>query len=478
MFVMQKRFFPGRGSPPCEPGTRSVAGRWRRRGLMLGLALALPLTVVAQAVPALAASPQVTISCAATNSCTASGTGFTPSGQVQVQALAGSTAFSSSTLTASAPTEVCAGGLKPHCVEVGGGAFTAALPVDYGLICDTTAAGTMDYTNAATGVTVSDPVTWTGPCGQPTTTTLSIPSTVDTGWSAANPASVTAGSAIVTSGTITIAVNGASVCSYTAGASPGCTLANLPAGTDQVTASYAGSAIPPYDPSSASATVTVLQAQPSATTSSPNWAGYVAAGGPYTSASASWIVPGANCGNAVGTTSATWVGIDGWGGNSVEQIGTDSNCTLFNASYWAWYQMYPAGPVVIGAVPANYPVYAGDSMSASVTATSTAGTYDLTIEDNTQDWVYSTTQSDPDATGGSAECIEERPAAAGLPLADFGSVTFTGCKAGTGGGPARPIWDYANLAVNMTDSSGTSLATVSSLSNDGTQFTVNWKNGS
>jgi len=324
MFVMQKRFFPGRGSPPCEPGTRSVAGRWRRRGLMLGLALALPLTVVAQAVPALAASPQVTISCAATNSCTASGTGFTPSGQVQVQALAGSTAFSSSTLTASAPTEVCAGGLKPHCVEVGGGAFTAALPVDYGLICDTTAAGTMDYTNAATGVTVSEPVTWTGPCVQPTTTTLSIPSTVDTGWSAANPASVTAGSAIVTSGTITIAVNGASVCSYTAGASPGCTLANLPAGTDQVTASYAGSAIPPYDPSSASATVTVLQAQPSATTSSPNWAGYVAAGGPYTSASASWIVPGANCGNAVGTTSATWVGIDGWGGNSVEQIGRAS----------------------------------------------------------------------------------------------------------------------------------------------------------
>lgn len=129
--------------------------------------------------------------------------------------------------------------------------------------------------------------------------------------------------------------------------------------------------------------MTVLQVQPTTKTTSPNWAGYVATGGPYTDASGSWTVPTANCANAVGTDSATWVGIDGSNNSTVEQIGTDSNCVftpLAGPSYWAWYQMYPSGPVVIGAVPANYPVYAGDSMSASVTATGTAGTYTLTIE--------------------------------------------------------------------------------------------------
>jgi hypothetical protein len=464
---------------PRPPDGGPARGR-RRRVVMLAAALALPLAVAAQASPALAASPVVTITCAATNNCTASGTGFTPSGQVQVQAFAGSAAFSSSDLTASAPSRVCVTDPlgKPSCFEAGGGAFTAALPVDYGLVCDATAAGAMQYTDVSSGVVVSKPVTWTGPCVTPTTTTLSIPSTVDTGWTAAvNPATVTAGSTVVTSGTVTITVNGVSFCSYTAGASSGCSLAGLHVGTDQVQASYSGSTIPPYDPSSASATVTVMHVQqPWPTTTGPGWAGYQDTGETYTAASASWTVPGANCGNAVATTSATWVGIDGANNNTVEQIGTDSNCVLFNASYWAWWQMYPSGPVVIGAVPANYPVYAGDSMSASVTATGTPGSYTLKIEDNTQDWTYSTTQSNPDATGASAECIEEQPAAAGLPLADFGSVTFTGCKAAADNGPAMPIWDYPYNADDMASGS-TQQAVVSPLSDDGTQFTVTWLHG-
>jgi hypothetical protein len=225
---------------------RAVTRVGCRRAVMLAVALALPLAVATQARPALAAgvSPQVTITCASPANCTASGTGFTPSGQVQVQATAGTTVFSTSSLAASAPTTVCGGGLKPVCVKVGGGTFTAALPVDYGLICNTTAAGTVQYTDVSSGKAVSEPVTWTGPCVQPTTTTLSIPSTVDTGWSAVNPASVNAGSTRVASGTITITVNGATACSYTAGASSGCTL-SLPAGDDQVQALYAGSGTPP-----------------------------------------------------------------------------------------------------------------------------------------------------------------------------------------------------------------------------------------
>ena len=124
-------------------------GRWRRRAPMLAAVLALSAAVVTQATPALAATtPEVSITCAGTNDCTATGTGFTPSGTVQVQALAGSTAFYTSTIAASAPTEICVQVLKPPCVDVPGGDFSAALPIDYGLTCNATAAGTMIEINA------------------------------------------------------------------------------------------------------------------------------------------------------------------------------------------------------------------------------------------------------------------------------------------------------------------------------------------
>lgn len=475
-----RRALPMARRPGGEP-----AARGRRRVMMLAVALALPLAVVAQAAPALASTPQVTITCAATNNCTATGIGFTPSGEVQVQAYAGTTVFSSSSLAASGPSRVCVQGLKPHCSEFPGGTFTAALPIDYGVACNATVAGTMHYTDVATGAAVSKAVTWTGPCASPTTTTLSIPSTVDTDWTAVNPASVTAGSTGVGVGTITITVNGVSVCSYTAGASSGCTLAELPLGTDQVQASYSGNAIPPYDSSSASETVNVIPVQPaSPAQGSLNWAGYVDTGDTYTAVSGSWTVPAANCAGAVATASASWVGIDGGtstDGTNVEQIGTDSNCVVpleGNGSYWAWFEMAPSGPVVIGVGSQNYAVYPGDSMTASVTSTGTAGSYTLKIEDNTQGWIYSTTQSNPDATGATAECMEERPADLGLPLANFGSVTFTQCKAAARNGPETPIWDHSYYASYMNTTSGTQLAEPSALSDDGTQFTVTWLNGS
>jgi hypothetical protein len=253
---------PSHGEPDAGPaggGARGrSAGRWHHQAPLLAAVLALSAAVVTQATPALAATtPQVSIACAAANDCTATGTGFTPSGKVQVQALAGTTAFYSSTIVASATTEVCVQGLKPHCVDVPGGLFSAALPIDYGLACNATAAGAMQYTDVSSGTVVAKPVTWTGPCATPTTTTLLIPSSVESGFTAVNPAIVTAGSTTVTWGTVTISVNGVPYCSYAAGASSGCTLTNLPLLVDQIQASYSGSLVPYYAPSSASESVTV-----------------------------------------------------------------------------------------------------------------------------------------------------------------------------------------------------------------------------
>lgn len=249
---------PCHGGPADDrPWSRSP-GRRRGRVLMLTAALALSAAVAAQATPALAATtPQVTITCAATNDCSATGTGFTPSGKVQVEALAGTTAFYTATIVASAATEVCVQGLKPHCFDVPGGDFSAVLPIDYGLACNATVAGTMQYTDVSTGTVVAKPVTWTGPCATPTTTTLLLPASSEPGLTAVNPATVTAGSTTVTVGTVTISVNGVPVCSYTAGTSSGCTVTDFPVGVDQVQASYSGSLVPYYAPSSASESVTI-----------------------------------------------------------------------------------------------------------------------------------------------------------------------------------------------------------------------------
>jgi hypothetical protein len=345
------------------------------------------------------------------------------------------------------------------------------------------------YTDVTSGLAASQPVTWEGPCYAPTTTTLSIPSTVDTGWTpGVDPARVTAGATVVGAGVVSITVNGAFLCSYTAGSASGCTSVTLPAGTDQVQASYSGSAMPPYDPSSTTETVTVLPVHPSGMQNTQNWAGYEASGETFTSVSASWTVPAAQCGILEVSTSSTWVGIDGGTGASTgpEQIGTSSSCGILpftnpgNSIYWAWWEMNHPGltgwPHFIG-VPesSSYPVYPGDRMTASVTATGAPGQYTLSIDDQTQSWPqpYTTTQTNAAATGMTAECIEEQPAAVGLPLTNFGSVTFNQCKVTGSNGILTPIWDHPNTADTMTDASGATIkASVSPLSNDGTQFTV------
>jgi hypothetical protein len=471
----------------------------RARRLVNTALLSVGLCSIAAAGPlassALAGSPQVATTCSATTSfCTVHGTGFVPGGDVTVKAYIGTAVFSSARLEAStvgaSGGRVCVGTppqppfdgrpAQPgdqRCYEEPGGEFTTGFwREDPGLACNASAAGSVQYTDLANGLVASQPVTWVGPACA-TTTTLSVPSMVNTSWTAVDPARVTYGSAVATSGTITISVNGSTFCSYTAGAPSGCLLANLPAGTDQVWASYSGSAAPALDPSSASATVTVFV--PTTPATSPNWAGYVETGEKYSGVSATWRVPTSNCGNFptgdLASDSSSWVGLDGWNGNStVEQIGTDSNCAAYTGVYWAWWEMYGRPGFLAGApVPIAHTVNAGDLMAASVVSTGTPGSYTLNIEDRTRGWVYSTTQSDPDAVGGSAECIEEQPEALGLPLTDFGSVTFGECMATGNNGRPTPVWDHPNSAVEMRSGS-TRKAVVSPLSENGSQFTVTW----
>jgi hypothetical protein len=197
---------------------------------------------------------------------------------------------------------------------------------------------------------------------------------------------------------------------------------------------------------------------------STNWSGYAVTGGRYTQVSSSWTVPAVSCSGTA--YSSFWVGLDGDTSGTVEQTGTDSDCSGSTPRYYAWYEMYPK-------FPTNYsnPVTAGDHMSASVT-TSGNGQFTLTISDSTQGWTRSTSARLKSAKLASAEVIAEAPSSSGgvLPLANFGTVGFSGA---TVNGSVLTSTTKGLDAITMVTSSGTVKAQPSSMSNG--SFSVAWK---
>jgi hypothetical protein len=197
-----------------------------------------------------------------------------------------------------------------------------------------------------------------------------------------------------------------------------------------------------------------------------NWSGYALTGhGPYTSVSANWRQPTVDCAKTPTGYSAFWVGLDGDTTNTVEQTGTEADCSSGSAVYYAWLEMYPKFPV-------RYPnpVLPGDSMSASVSYLG-RGYFRLMLSDATQGWSQTTTQRLPSAKLGSAEVIAEAPSSGGqvLPLADFGTVDFGGATVdGSVLSGATPGID----PITMVSSSGAVEAAPSSIS--GGAFSDTW----
>lgn len=201
-----------------------------------------------------------------------------------------------------------------------------------------------------------------------------------------------------------------------------------------------------------------------ASTSSTNWAGYAAHGSTYTSVSASWVQPSVNCSAGDGYSSF-WVGLDGYDSNSVEQTGTEADCSGGVAYYSSWYEMYPAYPV-------NYSnrVRPGDHFTASVSYLG-SNRYQLVLTDSTEGWSKTTTKTQSGLARASAEIIAEAPSDSygPLPLSDFGKVSFSGSKVN-----GSSLGNFGSDSINMVDSYGTTQASTSSLSS-GTSFSVTWK---
>lgn len=216
---------------------------------------------------------------------------------------------------------------------------------------------------------------------------------------------------------------------------------------------------------------------------STNWSGYAVTGSSFTNAKASWIVPTVNCTKTPNTYAAFWVGLDGWTSSTVEQTGTDSDCDGKSPSYYAWYEFYPAASVLISSLS----ISPGNHMSAEVSYSGSEFT--ITITNETTGKSYSKSGKVSGAKRSSAEWIAEAPCCTNaggiLPLSDFGTVDFgedhtsvNDTNYATDSTITGPISDFGanvNEAIMVNGSSGADEAVPSSLTTDGTSFTVAWK---
>jgi Peptidase A4 family len=198
---------------------------------------------------------------------------------------------------------------------------------------------------------------------------------------------------------------------------------------------------------------------------STNWSGYAATGrnGAFTSVSASWTEPTVSCPGGF-QYSSFWAGLDGYSSGSVEQTGTDADCSGTTPVYYGWYEMYPAYPVNF-----SNTVRPGDKMSASVTF-SGSSTYTLVLKDNTRGWTKSVVKSQTGLARSSAEVITEAPSSTRgvLPLADFHTVYYS-----TSAANGTSLASHNPVKIIMVDNSGRYKDTTSSISSVGA-FSNTW----
>jgi Peptidase A4 family len=234
---------------------------------------------------------------------------------------------------------------------------------------------------------------------------------------------------------------------------------------------------------------------------SSNWSGYAVTGVGSTATVAStsmsfsdvtgtWTQPAAACTPGQSTSAAIWVGLGGYtvGSNALEQTGTAADCNSSGkATYYAWYELVPATSVTL-----KLKVFPGDKITSTVLVKGTDVLVQVKNRTRHTSFTKHLQMQDPDLT--SAEWIAEAPSectATGLcrtvPLTNFGSVTFSKIATlgnGQGGTLSGPGWEstpiqlvprarrfFGDVNASATSTAG---ASPTSLSSDGSAFTVNW----
>jgi hypothetical protein len=197
-------------------------------------------------------------------------------------------------------------------------------------------------------------------------------------------------------------------------------------------AAAAGGPVSPGGPMAAAARPAGRAAAAQRAIGSYNWAGYAAArpGRMFRYVRAAFFVPYADCRATPGASASHWVGLDGLGSSSVEQIGVAISCAGPKPRYYAWYEMYPKTARVI------FPVHPGNAIVASVRYQPTRRKFLLRLHDISSGRHVSRTLrcAASACTRSSAEVISEAPTSAAgkiLPLADYRAAAYTAVTVGT-----------------------------------------------
>lgn len=219
---------------------------------------------------------------------------------------------------------------------------------------------------------------------------------------------------------------------------------------------------------------------PVRTVTNDNWSGYVAVACPSCAlryVAASWRVPAVDCSRSPAHSWAVaWAGLDGLTSGTVEQAGTYSICTDGRASYFAWWQMYPAVPSIFGAVRP------GDRIAASVYRPPGSASWRLAVADSTAGRAWSASAACPArlvCADADADVVIEAPAAGPtLPLARFGAVSFSGIAVTSRNGTRGtmrpgPLWSARRVV--LTGAGGRALAVPGQLDGPGRAFAVTWR---
>jgi hypothetical protein len=153
---------------------------------------------------------------------------------------------------------------------------------------------------------------------------------------------------------------------------------------------------------------------------SGNWAGYVVTGASksFTSVESTFTLPTVGCSGGEGDTSF-WVGFDGDTSNSVEQIGASGDCNGTTPSYYAWWEMYPAGVHEL-----SNTTKPGDVFDAKVTYGG-SGKYTLYLKNETEGWTVTKNETSSSAKDNSAEVIFEAAGPETDAVPEFGPVSMS-----------------------------------------------------
>ena len=210
---------------------------------------------------------------------------------------------------------------------------------------------------------------------------------------------------------------------------------------------------------------------------STDWAGYSVASD-FTNPqpvvigiTSSWIVPTVIVSQR-NAYSAVWIGIGGQlNDNTLIQAGTEQDSTYNNATYSAWYELLPNDSVTI----TNIDISPGDKITASINLTdSISNVWSIEMVDltNSQSFHENVFYNSSRLSG---EWIVEETSVnvrRGT-LANFGKVTFMDSRVNVNGSVGT-ITNFPFDRITLQSRQGVLLTSVSSLSDDGSSFTVTY----